>query len=136
MAGSGPSVIYLGAFLFGAFALPLYSLSVAHAMDFARKGQFVVVAAGLMFVFACGACVGPLAASLVIERFGAPAFFAYTSIIHTALIAVALVRMAKRPTPPAGRRSRFVGLLRTSQFLVRLAGRRGAAAPERIEQRP
>ena len=47
--------IYFGSFLFGAFAIPLYSLSVAHANDRAEPGQYVLVAAGLIFIYAVGA---------------------------------------------------------------------------------
>lgn len=123
--GSDPTLIYVGAFLFGASALPLFSLSSAQAMDHAREGQHAVVAAGLMFLFASGAAVGPLLSSLVVQQFGAPAFFTYTSIVHALLIIAALVRMAQRPAVPTSQRKRFVSLLRTSPAFFRLARRNG-----------
>lgn len=114
-------IIYGGAFLFGAFALPLYSLSVAHANDHAEPHQYVLVAAGLIFFFAIGAMAGPLAGSLVMEKFGAPAFFIYTSVMHAALIITTLFRMTKRPGVPVPARERFAALLRTSPVLIRFA---------------
>jgi len=53
-----PQLIYVGSFLFGAFALPLYSLSIAHANDFAKPGDFIDVAACCRrpVVFVCSWC--------------------------------------------------------------------------------
>jgi MFS family permease len=116
-----PTEIFVGAFLFGAFALPLYSLSAAHANDQADAESYVLVAAGLSFFYSLGAIVGPLLASTVIETFGAPAFFTYTSVVHGSLIVATVYRMMHRSAVPAAARTRFVGLLRTSPFFYRLA---------------
>jgi MFS family permease len=118
-----PVAVYTGAFLFGAFALPLYSLSAAHANDQATNDDYVLVAAGLSFFFSLGAIIGPFAASLVIETFGPAAFFAYTSVIHGLLIVITLYRMARRSPVPREARTRFVPLLRTSPVFFRLARR-------------
>ena len=115
--------VYIGAFAFGAFALPLYSLAAAHANDRAGIGQYVLVSAGLSFYFALGAVIGPYAAALVIEYFGAPAFFLYTCAVHATLCLVVIIRSLRRAAVPAERRSRFVGLLRTSPMFFRLARR-------------
>ena len=123
VASGQATLIYAGAFAFGAFALPLYSLSAALANDRAEKGQYVLVAAGLTLFFSLGASIGPIVASLVIEKFGAPAFFAYTSIVHASLIVSTLYRMTRRPSVPVHARSRFVTLLRTSPAMFRLARR-------------
>lgn len=120
-----PLLIYGGAFLFGAFALPLYSLSMAHANDRARPEDCVLVSAALLFFFSIGATIGPIIASLVIDWFGPPAFFAYTSAIHGLLIVTALIRMARQPGVPAKARASFTMLLRTSPVLVRLASGNG-----------
>ncbi len=117
-------LIYAGSFIFGAFALPLYSLSIAHANDQADPGQYVLVAAGMIFFFASGATFGPLIASLVLDRFGAPAFFFYTSAVHGALIVVTLARMAIRPEVVDKGRSSFTYLLNSSPVFVRMATRR------------
>jgi MFS family permease len=124
MDSATPALIYAGSFLFGAFAIPLYSLSVAHANDHAKKEQYVLVAAGLIFFFAMGACVGPFIASLVIDRFGAPAFFTYTGLVHGALILTTLFRMVKRPKVSESARAKFASLMRTSPVLIRFAVKR------------
>ena len=130
-----PNLVYIGSFLFGAFAMPLYSLSAAHANDNAMPGQFVIVSAGILFFFALGSTLGPLIASFVIAHFGAPAFFAYTGIVHAGLIATALIRIAKRPQLPLPSSTRFVAFLRTSPMAFRLGKRRSnpAMATSQIE---
>jgi len=123
LSGEDPNLIYAGSFLFGAFALPLYSLSIAHANDFAKSGDFIDVAAGLLFLFAIGAAIGPFAASLVMERYGPAAVFTYTTVIHSALLVFVLARMMVRPSVPLARRKSFVAFMRTSPAIFGL-GRR------------
>jgi len=115
--------VYAGGFAFGAFALPLYSLAAAHANDRAHPGQYVLISAGLIFFFSLGAVIGPYAASLVIQHFGAGAFFVYTCAVHGSLALIVMVRMKRRAPVPAGQRSPFVGLLRTSPMFNRMARR-------------
>ncbi|PLX36693.1 MAG: MFS transporter [Hyphomicrobiales bacterium] len=122
-ADQGAIVVYLCSFLFGAFAMPLYSLAAAHANDRAREGQFVLIAAGLLFFYAIGASIGPIIASIVMEQFGSPAFFIYTSVMHGSLIVASIVRMAVSPAAPSERRTRFVAMLRTSPIQFRLTRR-------------
>ncbi len=110
-------------FLFGAFAMSLYSLSVAHANDHARKDQFVLLAAGLLFFYSAGAIAGPPAASFLMQMFGPQALFSYTSVVYAVLIAVTLYRMGVRRSVPASQRRRFAALLRTSPVFMRMARR-------------
>jgi MFS family permease len=130
-AGTSALLNYAGIFAFGAFALPLYSLSAAHANDRARPGQFVLVAAGLSFFFSLGAAVGPVLAAWVMKTFGVSAFFTYTSVVHASLVVVTLWRMRVRGRPLAARTRRFVTLLRTSPALTRMA--QGTSGQERPE---
>jgi MFS family permease len=125
-AGTSPIANYVGIFLFGAFALPLYSLSVAHANDHADASQYVMVAAGLMFCFSGGAMIGPFVSSFVVELYGPPALFTYTSVVHAVLILATLWRMRVRGPVPAARRGAFTMLMRTSPMLARLARGNGA----------
>jgi MFS family permease len=121
VAATDPVLNMIGIFAFGAFALPIYSLSAAHANDRAADTQYVLVAAGLTFFFAAGAIVGPLIASLVMDWFGSSALFIYTSLIHGSLLVYTGLRALRGPQ--VAMRGRFVGLLRTSPVLYRLARR-------------
>ena len=131
LVARSPMAVYAGAFSFGAFALPLYSLSAAHANDRADGESYVLVAAGLSFFFSLGAIFGPLAASVVIQAFGAPAFFTYTSVVHGVLLLVTIYRMTRRGPVPREARSRFVTLLRTSPVIFRLARRQSGPAGDK-----
>ncbi len=123
-AGSSATLNYMGIFVFGAFALPLYSLSAAHANDHASEGDYVMVAVGLTFFFSCGAMVGPAISSFLVEHYGAQSLFSYTTMVHVTLVVLTLWRMRARSAVPAASRGRFVTLLRTSPGIFRLARRR------------
>ncbi len=119
-AGNTPVLLNAGIFAFGAFSLPLYSLSAAHANDRAGPGQYVLVAAGITFFYSIGAAGGPFLVTWVMKWLGTSAFFTYTSVIHMLLIVITLWRMRVRSRPLTSH-GRFTTLLRTSPALFRLA---------------
>ena len=123
----GPNFAYAGIFMFGAFALPLYSLSAAHANDFAHPGEYVEISIAIILTFSAGALFGPAIVSVVIENYGSKGFFLYTSACHAILILFVLYRMTQRAVVPADQRSPFIALLRTSPAIFRL-GRNGAGS--------
>ncbi len=126
-AGAGPFANFVLVFIFGAFAMPLFSLSAAHANDRAGKDEFVLVNAALMLFYSFGAIGGPYAASTAMEWFGPRYLFAFSAVIYAALIAIIVHRMLTRGSVPAEQRSRFTALLRTSTAFARLARRRDEA---------
>ncbi|MFC3071799.1 MFS transporter [Shinella pollutisoli] len=134
LAGSDEWLNLAGIFVFGAFAMPLYSLCSAHANDHAADGEHALVSAGLLFFWSCGAIIGPLFASILLDLFGPQALFLYTAVVLAAFMAYTVLRMGARPAVPAGdeRRSRFRTLLRTSFFFNKLAA---AAEKERDRKR-
>lgn len=101
--------------------MPLYALSAAHANDQAKDDQYVLVAAGLMFFFSAGAIGGPFFAALFAEKFGAPAMFIYTSLMHGMLVLFTILRSIRRPGLIPRSDRRFVPLIRTSPQFLRLA---------------
>jgi MFS family permease len=129
-AGTSQMRNYIGIFSFGAFAMPLYSLSAAHANDRATSNDYVLVSAGLIFFYSLGAMLGPTIGSALIDNYGARALFTFTSSVHGLLVLVTLWRMGIRSSVPLKGRSRFVGLLRTSSYMARL-GRKKSRRPGR-----
>ncbi|WP_340037711.1 MFS transporter [Aminobacter sp. Piv2-1] len=125
MAGTSPIANFVLVFIFGSFAMPLYSLSAAHANDRAEQGEFVLVNAALMLFYSVGAIAGPFIASLFMESYGPHSLFAFSAAVYVVFIAVIVYRMGVRSAVPAGHRSRFFGLLRTSPIFARFAGRSG-----------
>lgn len=125
-AGNDEWANFVGIFIFGAFSMPLYSLCSAHANDHAKEGQHALVSAGMLFFWSCGAIIGPLFASFMLDLFGPQALFVYTSVVLAGFMAYTILRMRVREGVPTERRSmRFRNLLRTSTFFNKLA-----AAPE------
>src|SRR5690606_2389540 len=125
LAGSEAWINFLMVFVFGSFAMPLFSLSAAHANVRAGKDEFVLVNAALMMFYSFGAIGGPLLASWAMPRHGAGALFKFMAVIILGLILIIFYRMGARSSVPASRRSRFTALLRTSTVFARLARRSG-----------
>lgn len=123
LSGSDLSLNFLLVFVFGAFAMPIYSLAVAHANDHAEPHEYVLTSAALLLFYSLGAIVGPFAGSLVIENLGAHWLFAYCAAVYALFTAFTLYRMRARPGVPESRRGRFAALLRTSPIIGRLARR-------------
>ena len=111
----------LASFLFGATAFPLYSVSAAHANDYAAPDSVIELNASLMVLYAVGAIVSPLLASELITAFGPSAMFVYIGAAHVGLIVFGLYRMTRRKT---GERTPYTYRPRTSFILERLLRRK------------
>lgn len=120
LASSSPLVNFVLVFFFGSFAMPLFSLSAAHANDRADKGEFVLVNAALMLFYSFGAIGGPFTASFAMETFGPSALFGFIAAVYFIFTGIILYRMRVRSSVPAERRGRFIALLRTSTIFARL----------------
>ncbi len=110
--------VLLTAFFFGLTSFPIYSVSVAHANDFATSDQRVELSAALMFFYALGAIAAPLMASGLIEAFGPSAMFVMIAAGHVLLVIFGIVRMNMRPGQAP--RTRYVWSPRTSFVIGRL----------------
>jgi len=117
------SELLTASFLFGACSFPLYSVSAAHANDYAEPEFVVELNASLVMMFGVGAVVSPLLASELIARFGPAAMFAYIGTAHGTLMAFGIWRMTRRPL--SERKTPHTYRPRTSIVLERLLGKRG-----------
>ena len=132
VAGDSPLLNYVGIFLFGAFAMPLYSLCSAHANDHAAPGQHAIVSAGTLFFWSCGAVVGPLFASFLMDIFGPHMMFTYMAAVLFLFSLYTLRRMTVREGVPTERRTMgFRNLLRTSAYFSKLAAPAHESKPKR-----
>lgn len=120
-SGSGTIGVMITAMLFGFTTFPIFSVSAAHANDFATSEQRIELSAALMFFYALGAIASPYVSSALIDTFGPPALFAYVAGGHVLLIAFGLSRMKVRPTPEE--RTNYVYAPRTSFTIGRLLKR-------------
>ncbi|MCI5097619.1 MAG: MFS transporter [Rhodobacteraceae bacterium] len=120
-SGTGMIGVMLAAAFFGFTTFPIFSVSAAHANDFATSEQRVELSAALMFWYALGAIASPYVSSSLIESYGPGALFAFVAIGHAALIIFGLSRMRSRPSPED--RTNYVYAPRTSFTVGRLLRR-------------
>ena len=91
--------LLLAAFLCGAAAMPMYSVSIAHANDNA-EGRFLEIASGMLMANAIGAMLGPMLYGAAVAM-GLPQGF--MNIITIAFVACLLWTALRLYTHPVGR---------------------------------
>lgn len=121
LSGAGAVAVFLAAGFFGFTTMPIYSISTAHAHDFAESHERVELSAALMFLYAVGAIASPIIASVLIEGFGPPGMFAFIAVAHVLLVVFGVIRMRARPAP--GTRTAYTYEPRTSFLIGRLLRR-------------
>ncbi|PZR00244.1 MAG: hypothetical protein DI533_06560 [Cereibacter sphaeroides] len=121
LSGAGTIAVFATAALFGFATLPIYSVSTAHAHDFATDIERVELSAALMFLYAVGAIASPLLAAVVIALFGPSAMFLMIAFANLLLIGFGLARAQVRPAPD--NRTAYTYEPRTSFLIGRLLRR-------------
>lgn len=97
-AGISPSVL-IGLFtVFGAIALPIYSLVIAHANDHMAKEQMLGASSKLVLLYGTGAMAGPSIAGFFMQYLGSTGFMTFMAVIYAIMAAYALWRRQQRPT--------------------------------------
>ncbi len=121
LSADGTNAVMFSAALFGFTTFPIFSVSAAHAHDFATSKQRIELSAALMFLYALGAIASPFTTSALIENYGPEAMFYFISVAHFLLILFGLLRMRHRPT--AQTRTAYIYTPRTSFMVGRILGR-------------
>ncbi len=106
--------LYVGAFLFGLTAMPVYALSVAHMNDFVESDGFVEASSGMLMIYAAGAIVGPMVASWATGLAGTDLLFPYIAVVYAGFAAFVVMRMRVRSAPHPDVRPDFVATAGTS----------------------
>ena len=99
----------------GALAFPLYSIAVAHSNDFAKKGEYVMVSAGLLLMYGMGAIIGPFLAASAMTLVADSVLYLYTAIIHLLAFGYVLFRVGRRAPVPMAEHVPFSDALTTVQ---------------------
>lgn len=115
------SAVYLSALLFGLVTFPIFSLSAAHANDFAEPGKAVELSASLMFIYGVGAIASPVLSSYLMQTGGPSMLFVMIACAHFGLALFGIYRMLAGPATETRRPYRY--LPRTSFVLGRLLRR-------------
>lgn len=121
LGGTGTIGVMSAAIIFGLTTFPIFSVSAAHANDFATSEERVELSAALMFFYAIGAIASPYVASVLIAGLGPYGLFALIAMGHVALVIFGLSRMRVRATVED--KTPYVYAPRTSFTLGRLMGR-------------
>lgn len=126
-AGLRPAAIYPAVIMFGAMAFPLYSLCLAHMNDFVRRDDFVATSSAMLLLYAGGAALGAIPASLLMSQMGPPGLFASTALGHAALALFTIARVRQRAAVAPERKEPFISIPRTSPTLYALDPRSKSA---------
>ena len=90
-APMGPLLVVLG-FLFGATAMPGYSLAAAHGYDKTAREDMVPTGATMLLANGLGAVGGPVAAAGVMSYAGPRALFLFVAVVQALLAAFVFYR--------------------------------------------
>lgn len=121
LAAQGPAAVMLASAIFGFTTFPIYSVSAAHAHDFASDDERIELSAALMFLYALGAIASPFGVSWLIGAFGPSSMFIIIALAHAVLIVYGVVRMRARPS--GAKRKPYVYVPRTTFWVGRLLRR-------------
>lgn len=86
-------------FLFGAFVMPLYALSVAHANDRAGAEDFVIIGSGVLMLFGLGSAIGAPLAGVFMGWLGSGGAFYFAALALAGLIVGVAWRRRARVVP-------------------------------------
>jgi MFS family permease len=84
--------------VFGAIALPIYSLVIAHANDHMTKEQMLGASSKLVLLYGTGAMAGPSLAGFFMQYLGSSGFMTFMAVIYVIMAVHALWRRRQRPT--------------------------------------
>ena len=113
-------LLFACSIIFGAASLPIYTIALAHANDLVPSKRAITVSSGMLFMFSIGAAVGPLVASVIVERAGFNALFLTIAIACGLIVLVTMVRIQIRPRIPTRHREDFVMVPRTTPEIFNL----------------
>lgn len=113
-----PNGHFVFAAAFGLFAFPLYAIAAAHMNDSVAPGGFVEASGGLLLLFAAGAVVGPVVASVAMRVIGPNGLFIHTAIIHVLLAMFTVYRMRQTDARPEDERAPFADSARLAQTVA------------------
>ena len=116
--GTTTNTVMLGAVLFGFTTFPIFSISTAHAHDYADSSERIELSAALLFFYAIGAIASPLISSQLIHSYGPASLFVFLAAGHLVLVVFGLSRMRSRPTVES--KTPYVYAPRTSFLIGRL----------------
>jgi len=135
LVGAAGVPLYVLTFLFGAFCMPLYSLSIALLNDQLTHSEMVHAASALVVFYGLGSAAGPYGASIVMGRLGPNGLFLFIGVVLAAFVLLSLSRLLLVPFLPRRHQEHYHPYPRTTFaaffLLRRRTGRSSARRPPR-----
>ena len=89
-------LLYVLATLYGAAAMPIYGIAVAHANDKLAHDQFVPASSTLLLCYGSGAIFGPIGASYVMVALGPAGLYVFVAAVGAAAGAFVIWRTTRK----------------------------------------
>lgn len=115
--GSQTSLLAVGA-IFGAFLIPIFGLSVAHANDLTDPAESVATNGGLLLLHGLGAVFGAFAGAGFMALFGPQALFVYIAVIYAVIFVLVVFRVLQRSGVDQKDKETFVPLAKNAATTV------------------
>ncbi len=129
--GRSPELLLALGALFGAFIIPMFGLTAAHANDHAEPGEAVATNGGLLLLHGGGSVVGATLGASMMAAFGPPALFLYIAAIYVAFAAFCFYRILTSPPVPDDKKSPFTPVPKNAAPTVFEIGADEGAANEK-----
>ncbi len=100
LVGTTGMALYALTFLFGAFCMPLYSLSIALLNDQLTHSEMVHAASALVVFYGIGSAAGPYGASIFMGLLGPNGLFLFIGVVLGAFVILSLSRLLFVPFLP------------------------------------
>lgn len=114
-------MLLIFAFGFGATALSLYALAVAHVNDLLEPYEVLAATQGLLLITGVGSACGPLIAGILLDVCGARGLPYCLAGALTVLTLFGILRSFQRAVPTPAEQGEFVPMVRTSQVGLEMA---------------
>ncbi|MFW5711028.1 MAG: MFS transporter [Spirochaetota bacterium] len=131
LVGAAGIPLYVLTFLFGAFCMPLYSLSIALLNDQLTHSEMVHAASALVVFYGLGSAAGPYGAGVVMSLVGPNGLFLFIGMVLSAFVVLSLSRLLLVPFLPRRHQEHYHPYPRTTFAAFFLLRRRTSSSPTR-----
>lgn len=104
--------------LFGAGAIPVYAISVAHANDWVKRTSVVDLSVLLLVSSSLGSVLGPLLAGGILEKVGVKNLFLLISLTHGFLVVEGINRILRFASLPFAKKKEYLDLPETTPMIA------------------
>jgi MFS family permease len=115
------TLILVAATIYGAAAMPIYGIVVAHANDKLTTEQYVPASSTLLLCYGSGAIFGPVTASQAMVAFGSIGLFVFLALIGALAGLFVIWRITRRAPAMPEEKTAFVATPATTPVALNLA---------------